>query len=153
MEKTLVIFKPDAINRGVVGEILERFENKGLKLVAMKMRHLEDKLLDEHYAHHKGKPFFESYKKFMQRAPSLLLVLEGNRAVEVVRNMAGPTYGIEASPGTIRGDYSMSRGYNIVHTSDSPETAVVEIKRFFDENEIFEYQRVDWDVIYSEDER
>jgi nucleoside-diphosphate kinase len=153
MEKTLVIFKPDAVNRGVLGEIIERFENKGLKIVALKMKHLDDPILDEHYAHLKDKSFFGAYKKFMMRAPSLVMILEGNRAIEVVRAMAGPTFGVEAAPGTIRGDYSMSQGYNIIHASDSPETAGKEIKRFFAPDEIFTYQRVDWDVIYSEDER
>jgi len=153
MEKTLVIFKPDALNRGVIGEIIERFENKGLKIVGLKMKHLDDPVLDEHYAHLKDKPFFAAYKKFMMRAPSLVMALEGNRAVEVVRAMAGPTYGIEAAPGTIRGDYSMSQGYNIIHASDSLEAADKEIKRFFEASEIFSYQRVDWEVIYAEDER
>lgn len=153
MERTLVFFKPDAINRGIVGQILSRFENKGLKIVGMKLVQLSDAIIEEHYAHHKNKPFFADYKKFMARAPVLLMLLEGNNAVSIVRNMAGPTTGYEAPPGTIRGDFSISRGYNIIHASDSVETAEKEIARFFNSEEILPYERVDWEVIYSEDER
>lgn len=153
MEQTLVFFKPDAINRGIIGQILARFENKGLKIAGMKMQILSEELVDEHYAHHKDKDFFPKYKAFMRRAPVLMMVLEGNNAVSVVRQMAGPTTGFEAPPGTIRGDFSMSRGYNIIHASDSVETAQVEIPRFFKTEEIMPYERVDWEVIYSEDER
>lgn len=153
MEKTLVIMKPDAVNRGIVGEVLHRFERKGLKIVGMKMTHLKDEILDVHYAHHKDKPFFERIKNFMKSAPSLLIVLEGNDAIEVVRKMAGPTKGSEALPGTIRGDYSMSTQNNIVHASDSKKTAEEEIWRFFNEDEIFPYQRIDWEMVYSVDER
>jgi nucleoside-diphosphate kinase len=153
MEKTLVLFKPDAINRGVVGEIIERFENKGLKIVGTKMISLNDAILDEHYSHLVGRPFFEPYKKFMKKAPVLAMVLEGNNAVAVMRMMAGPTSGPDAPPGTIRGDYAISKGYNIIHASDSPETAEIEVKRFFKKEEIFEYERVDWEVVYAEDER
>src|SRR3990167_3355563 len=129
MEKTLVIFKPDALNRGVIGEIIERFENKGLKIVGLKMKHLDDPVLDEHYAHLKDKPFFVAYKKFMMRAPSLVMALEGNRAVEVVRAMAGPTYGVEAAPGTIRGDYSIRQRNKIIHTYAPLSTTGKEKKR------------------------
>lgn len=153
MEKTLILFKPDAINRGVVGEIIERFENKGLKIVGVKMISLSDAMLDEHYAHLVGREFFEPYKKFMKKAPVLAMILEGNNAVAVMRNMAGPTAGLDAPPGTIRGDYSLSHGYNIIHASDSIETAEVEIKRFFKKDEVFEYERVDWEMVYAEDER
>lgn len=153
MEKTVVLFKPDAINRGVVGEIIERFENKGLKIAGTKMMHLNDAIIDEHYSHLIGKPFYPAYKEFMKTAPVLAMVLEGNNAVAVVRTMAGPTAGPEAAPGTIRGDYSMSQGYNIIHASDSPETAEKELKRFFSDEEVFDYKKVDWEVIYAEDER
>lgn len=153
MERTLVILKPDAINRSIVGEVIHRFERKGLKIAGLKLVHLDDKTLDEHYAHHKGKPFFESYKKFMKSAPSTLVVLEGKSAVEVARTMSGPTYGHEAPPGTIRGDYSLSSAQNIVHASDSSETAEDEIKRFFKPSELFDWRRVDLEFLYSEDER
>lgn len=153
MEKTLVLFKPDAINRGIVGEIIERFENKGLKIVGAKMMQLDDAIINEHYSHIANKPFFPPYKDFMKRAPVFALVLEGNNAVMAVCAMSGPTRGLEALPGTIRGDYSMSQGYNIVHRSDSKEAAKEEIARFFQKNEIFDYQRVDCDVVYAQDER
>lgn len=153
MEQTLVIVKPDGVNRGIVGEVVHRFERKGLKIVGMKMMHLSDELLDTHYEHHKGKPFFQKLKDFMKSAPSLLLVLEGNNVIEVVRMMAGPTRGYEAGPGTIRGDYSISQQHNIVHASDAPETAEKEIKRFFKEGEIFSYKRIDWEMVYAVDER
>jgi len=153
MEKTLVLFKPDAINRGVVGEILERFENKGLKIVGAKMMQLDDAIINEHYSHIADKAFFPPYKDFMKRAPVLALILEGNDAVRVVCTMSGPTRGLEAMPGTIRGDYSMSQGYNIVHRSDSKETAKEEIARFFKKDEIFDYVRVDYDVVYAQEEK
>ncbi len=153
MEKTVVLFKPDAINRGVVGEIIDRFENKGLKMVGAKMMALDKTIIDEHYSHLTDKPFYPSYRDFMQKAPVLILALEGNDAVSVVRMMAGPTSGPEAGPGTIRGDYSISKGYNIVHASDSVEAAENELKRFFKDEELFEYQRADWEMVYAEDER
>lgn len=153
MEKTLVIIKPDAVNRGLIGDVIKRFEQKGLKVVAMKMKFLEDAELEEHYAHHKEKPFFKGLVEFMKHAPSILMILEGNRAVDAVRLIAGQTYGIEAAPGTIRGDLSMSRSNNIVHASDSSENAEIEIKRFFEDKEIFEWNKVDLTEVYAEDER
>ena len=128
-------------------------QRKGLKIIALKMTHLSDKILDMHYEHLKDKLFFSKIKNYMKSAPSLLLVLEGNNVIEIVRRMAGPTKGYEAVPGTIRGDYSMSQQNNIVHASDSSESAQKEIKRFFTKNEIFPYKRMDWEVIYAEDER
>ncbi|MCL5795267.1 MAG: nucleoside-diphosphate kinase [Patescibacteria group bacterium] len=153
MQQTLVIIKPDGVNRGIIGEIIHRFERKGLKIVGMKMEHLSDTKLDIHYEHHKGKPFFERLKKYMKSAPTILLVLEGNNVVEVVRHMAGPTRGYEALPGTIRGDYSLSQSNNIVHASDSVESAEKEIKRFFKSDELFSYKKIDWEMIYAEEER
>jgi len=153
MEKTLVIVKPDGVNRGITGEVIHRFERKGLKIIGMKMSHLNDEILDMHYEHHKSKPFFQKLKEFMKSAPSLLIVLEGNNAVEIVRMMAGPTRGYEALPGTIRGDYSMSQQHNIIHASDAPETAEKEIARFFHESELFPYKRIDWEMVYAVDER
>ena len=153
MDRTLVILKPDAVNRGIMGEIIHRFERKGLKIVALKMEHLGDKKLEEHYFHHKNKPFFKTLKKFMQSAPSVLMVVEGRMAVDVVRKMAGVTHGIEADPGTIRGDYALSIQQNIVHASDSLEAAKGEIERFFSAEEIHSYKRIDFEMLYSEDER
>lgn len=152
-ERTLIIIKPDAVNRTIVGEIIKRFEQKGLKIAGMKMSHLDEKTLGEHYSHHAGKPFYKGLVKFMMTCPSLLIVLEGNNSVEVVRRMAGETHGAKAMPGTIRGDYSLSNQCNAVHASDSVETANKEIKRFFRDNELFEYSRVDTEMIYAVDER
>ena|SRR3989344_1184661 len=152
-ERTLIIVKPDGVNRCMVGEIIHRFERKGLKIVGMKMAHLDEEILGEHYAHHKDKPFYRSLVKFMMHAPSLLMVLEGNHVVDVVRKMAGETHGAKALPGTIRGDYSLSQQANIVHASDSVETAKKEIKRFFRDNELFDYDRIDTEMIYAEEER
>jgi nucleoside-diphosphate kinase len=153
IEKTLVIIKPDAVNRQLIGEILNRFEKKGLKIVAMKMTHLNDEILDIHYGHLKEKPFFPRIKAFMKHAPSILLVLEGLDAVSVVRRLAGETHGAKALPGTIRGDLSMSTQANVVHASDSPESAKEEIQRFFKEEELFLYERIDSEILYAEDEK
>lgn len=152
-ERTLIIIKPDAVNRTIVGEIIHKFEAKGLKIAGMKMVHLDEKILGEHYAHHRGKPFYNSLIRFMMHCPSLLMILEGNNVVEVARKMAGETHGAKALPGTIRGDYSLSGQCNVVHASDSIETAKKEIKRFFKDDEVFDYSRVDTEVIYSEEER
>ena len=152
-EKTLIIIKPDAINRTLVGEIIHRFERKGFKIVGMKMQHLSEKVLGEHYSHLRNNPFFPKIVRFMRSAPSLLIVLEGAHVVEVIRKMAGPTYGVEAPPGTIRGDYSLSMQNTIIHASENTDIAKKEIERFFDESELFEYDRVDLAMVYSEDER
>ncbi|PIY60493.1 nucleoside-diphosphate kinase [Candidatus Woesearchaeota archaeon CG_4_10_14_0_8_um_filter_47_5] len=153
MEQTLIILKPDALNRGLVGEIIHRFEAKGLKIIGMKMVHLDDALLERHYAHHVAKPFYPFLRDFMKRAPSIVLVLEGQEAVAVVRSMAGETHGVRAIPGTIRGDYSLSQQANVVHASDTRENAKKEIERFFADEELYTYQKIDSDIIYSEDER
>ncbi len=151
-ERTLVLLKPDALQRNLLGKIIERFENKGLKIAGLKMMQLEDVLLDEHYSHHKDKPFFDGLKSFMKSAPILGLVLEGLDAISVVRNICGPTLGREAAPGTIRGDFSMSVQANIVHASDSVENAKEEVKRFFNDDELFDYSKIDFETIYVEDE-
>ncbi|OGD67108.1 nucleoside-diphosphate kinase [Candidatus Berkelbacteria bacterium RIFCSPHIGHO2_12_FULL_36_9] len=153
MEKTLVIVKPDGINRGIAGEIIHRFERKGLKIVAIKMLHLGDDLLDLHYEQHKDKPFFERLKSYMKKTPTILMVLEGKGIVEVIRTIAGPTKGYEANPGTIRGDYSMSIQNTVIHASESVEAAEKEIKIFFKDDEIFNYTRIDMEMIYAEEER
>ena len=152
MERTLIIFKPDSLNRGLVGEILHRFERKGFKIVGMKMVYLDDQVLDEHYSHLKDRPFFSRIKKFMKSAPSIVCVLEGNNVVSVVRHLAGVTKGYEAQIGTIRGDYSLSQQCNIIHASDSLVAADLEIVRFFDDKELFAYEKVDLNFVYSEDE-
>lgn len=152
MEKTVVLLKPDALQRGLVGEIIHRFERKGLKLVALKMMKVSDALVEEHYAHHKDKPFFATLKKFMMSAPLVSMILEGKDAVVVVRKMAGVTSGREADFGTIRGDFSISQSNNIVHVSDSEESAKEEIIRFFDESEVHDWDRTISPYLYGEDE-
>ena len=153
MEKTLIIMKPDAVNRSIIGDITSRFERKGLKIVGLKMEHLSEEVLEEHYNHLKGKPFFPRIQKFMRSAPSVIMVIEGNNAVNVVRRMAGVTHGGEAEPGTIRGDFSLSIQNNVVHASDSVSAAEQEVKRFFKPSELHSYEKIDSTMIYSEDER
>jgi len=153
MEKTLVIIKPDGVNRALVGSVINRFERKGIKIVAMKMTHLSDKILEEHYAHLVSKPFFKGIKEFMKKAPSIVMVLEGRKVVDVARKLAGVTEGTEALPGTIRGDFSLSIQNTIIHASDSVDAAKKEIKRFFRDDELFEYVKMDLDMIYSEGEK
>ncbi len=152
MQKTLVILKPSAIQRGIAGEIISRFEKKGLQIVGMKMTELSDEILENHYAHLKNKPFFSRIKNSMQASPVILMIVKGVDAVEVVRKMAGVTNGREALPGTIRGDYSVSVQENIVHASDSVETADIEINRFFRPDEIYEYTQQLLPNIYANDE-
>ncbi|MBU3925825.1 nucleoside-diphosphate kinase [Patescibacteria group bacterium] len=152
-QRTLIIIKPDALQRNLLGEIITRFERKGLKIIGLKMIQLEDALLDEHYCHHKGKPFFESLKNFMKSAPVVVMALSGLNAISAVRLIAGATKGYEADAGTIRGDFSISGQANIVHASDSPENAENEIRRFFKDNELFNYNRADFDFVYGEEER
>jgi nucleoside-diphosphate kinase len=152
MERTLILLKPDCVQRELIGEVISRFEKKGLRIAGLKMLQLHDKLLDEHYAHLKDKPFFAGIKKFMKSAPVVAIVLEGLEAVEVVRTMCGPTNARKAPAGSIRGDFGVSVQSNIVHASDSKESAEKEVKRFFTKEELFEYQKADFEIIYSSDE-
>jgi nucleoside-diphosphate kinase len=150
-EKTLIIFKPDAIHRGIVGEMITRFERKGLKIVGMKMIELEDVLLEAHYAHIKDKPFFVGIKKFMKSAPVVVMALSGIQAVGATRVIVGPTKASEAPAGTIRGDFALSIQSNIVHASDSVENGQIEVARFFTESELFSYKRNDFNFINAEE--
>ena len=152
IERTLIIIKPDAVNRAIVGEIMHRFERKGLKIIGMKFTHLTEKQLHDHYAHHKSKPFFPMLVEFMRQTPTVLMVLEGVGVIEICRTLCGATHGARALPGTIRGDYSVSTQSNIVHASENAKAAEEEIKRFFNNNELFEYERIDSEILYSEDE-
>ncbi|MCA9388561.1 nucleoside-diphosphate kinase [Candidatus Berkelbacteria bacterium] len=152
VERTLVIVKPDAVTRGLMGEVLNRFERKGLKIVAAKFTHLTEELLNEHYAHIKDKPFFPGVLKFMTSAPSLAFVLEGKNVVQAARQMAGSTDASEALPGTIRGDFALSIQQNVVHISEDLENAEKEIKNFFKESDFFDYHRADLTALYAADE-
>jgi nucleoside-diphosphate kinase len=152
-EKTLVIIKPDAVQRGLVGEILTRFEKKGLKMVGMKMMRLDEAVLREHYAHIADKPFFPGVSNFMQHSPVVVLCLEGLEVVEAVRLITGITKARSAEAGSIRGDFAMSVACNVIHASDTVENAQAEVKRFFTEDELFEYSKSEYEFVYIQDER
>lgn len=142
VSRTLVLLKPDALQRDLLGEVVGRFERKGLKIVAMKFIRLTDEMLDEHYAHLADKAFFPSLKTFMRQTPVVGMILEGIDAIESVRKIVGSTNPREADAGTIRADLSMNVPSNLVHASDSNENAAAEIKRFFEESEIFSYEKI-----------
>ena len=152
LEKTLVILKPCTVQRGLIGEVTKRFEQKGLRLCGMKMVQLSDDVLSEHYSHLSSKPFFQRVKDSMMTCPVIVCCYEGVDAIEAVRTITGPTTGRKAPAGTIRGDFSMSFQENIVHASDSPETAEAELKRFFKPEEIFDYKLATFDYLYANDE-
>lgn len=149
-EKSLIIIKPDAVQRNLVGEITSRIERKGLKIIGMKMMSIETAVVEEHYAHIKDKPFFPGIREFMQVCPVVVMAVEGINAVSALRLLVGPTKAWEANAGTIRGDFSLSTQSNIVHASDSVESGEIEVKRFFKDEEIFSYQKIDADFIYAE---
>lgn len=149
MERTLVLLKPDALQRGLLGEILGRFERKGLKVVGMKMMQLSDALLDEHYSHLGHLPFFGEIKAFMMRTPVVALCLEGVDCIDAVRLLCGETLSRRAPAGTIRGDLAMSIQANLVHASDSPQTAAREVPRFFKEEELFSYDWMKLPYLYT----
>lgn len=151
MERTFVIIKPSAVHRQLIGEVISRFEKKGLRLAAMKMAQLTDEILNKHYSHLIDKPFFPDLKSAMQSSPVILCCWEGYDAINTVRKLCGLTNSREAEPGTIRGDLSMSTQKNIVHSSDSLETAANELNRFFTPDDYFQYSRIIDDAIYSAD--
>ena len=153
MEKTLVLLKPSCVQRQLIGEIISRFERRGLHIVGLKMMFLSEDLLKEHYSHLVDKPFFPSIVASMQASPVIALALEGVEAVDVVRTMTGATNGRAAAPGTIRGDYSMSNQQNIIHASDSVENAKIEVARFFHNEEIFDYESSVKSFIYGDGEK
>jgi len=143
MEQTVVLVKPDGVQRALIGEIISRFERKGLKLATIKMISLTDAILDEWYAHHKDKPFFPGLKSYMKSYPIIAMLWEGIDVVATVRTMIGITKAREASPGTIRGDFAMSQQYNLIHASENTEAAERERKIIFSPEEIFDWQKVD----------
>jgi len=153
MEQTLVLIKPDGIQRGLVGEISSRFERKGLKIIGIKMVRLDEEILKEHYSHIADKPFFSGTAKFMKSTPVIAMVLEGLECVEAVRLLCGITNARKADAGSIRGDLAMSIQCNVVHASDSEETAKKEVARFFSKEEIFSYSKDEYMHIYADDER
>lgn len=143
MQRTLVLLKPDAVHRRLVGTILQRFEQKGLRLAGLKLVQVSRELAERHYAVHQGKPFYESLVQFVTSGPTVALVVEGREAVAVVRQLMGPTDGTKAAPGTLRGDFALSIQNNLVHGSDSPENATQEIALWFRPEELVEYRPTD----------
>jgi nucleoside-diphosphate kinase len=141
LERTLIIIKPDAVQRGLIGEIIFRFERRGLRIAAMKLIHMDKALAERHYAIHKGKPFYEPLIQYITSSPVVVMALEGNNAIEIARRTMGATNPTEATPGTIRADLGLEIGRNLVHGSDGPDTAAIEVPLFFTEEEIFSYER------------
>jgi len=141
LERTLVIIKPDAVQRGLIGEIIARFERRGLRIAGMKLIHIDEPLARRHYAIHEGKPFYEPLIRYITSSPVVVMVLEGNDAIEIARRTMGATNPAEATPGTIRADFGLEIGRNLVHGSDGPDTASFEVPLFFDEDEILSYSR------------
>lgn len=141
MERSLIIFKPDCVQRMLVGRILQRFEEKGLRIAGLKLQHSARAQVEKHYAVHKERPFYSALVDFMTSGPVIVAVLEGPKAITVVRNLLGATNGADAAPGTIRGDFGLDKQYNLVHASDGPETAKMEIELFFKSEELLSYSR------------
>ena len=141
MERTLVIVKPDGVQRGLIGSILGRLERRGLRFAALKLMQITPELAARHYAVHKGKPFYEGLIEFITSGPVVVAVVEGHNAIDIVRKTMGATNPAQAEPGTIRADFGLEIGRNLVHGSDGPETAAYEIPIFFGEGEILSYQR------------
>ena len=152
MEQTLVILKPSAVERGLIGEVITRIQDKGLIITGMKMMQLDEAILKEHYAHLVDRPFFPSIVESMTASPVICMVLKGVDAVSVFRKMTGVTNGRNAEPGTLRGDFCMSGQANIVHASDSVENAKIEIARFFKPEEVFDYTPSNLKFLYADDE-
>lgn len=151
-EKTLVLIKPDAVQRGKVGEVIHRLEKKGLKIVGLKFMELDEDLLRDHYSHHVDKDFYPDLEEFMQSSPVVALCVEGQNAISAVRLITGDTHAGEADAGTIRGDLAMGV-CNVVHCSDSIENAKEEIDRFFNKEELYDYDKTEYLHVYMEDER
>ncbi len=149
MEETLIILKPDALQRGLAGRIIGRFEDKGFKILALRAMSISRTLAEKHYAVHQEKPFYPRLIEYITSSPVVVLVLQANGAVAVARKMLGATFGSDALPGTIRGDYSLSNSFNLIHASDSTETAEFEIDLYFKPEELLDYQRTGERWIYD----
>ncbi len=141
MERTLIIIKPDAVQRGLIGQIITRFERRGLRIAAMKLIHIDKALAERHYAIHKGKPFYEPLIQYITSSPVVVMALEGNDAIEIARRTMGATNPAQADPGTIRADFGLEIGRNLVHGSDGPDTAAIEVPLYFSDEEIVSYVR------------
>src|SRR5204863_8066903 len=149
MERTLIILKPDAVQRGLTGEIITRFEKKGLQLVGAKMMKIPQQLAETHYEPHRGKPFYPGLVKFMTSSPVIVLALAGKDAINIARKMMGATFGSKAEPGTIRGDLGVSNSFNLIHGSDSPESAARELGLFFQDGELQDWTPAGQGWIYD----
>lgn len=149
MEQTLIILKPDAIQRGLMGQIISRFEDKGLKVVGAKFMQITPELAATHYADHKERPFYAGLVNFMTSSPVLVLALEGVGAIAVCRSMMGATFGSQAAAGTIRGDFGVSNSFNLIHGSDSPEAATKEMALFFSDGEVISWDRANEEWVYD----
>jgi nucleoside-diphosphate kinase len=149
MERTLIIFKPDAVQRGLCGQILSRFEQKGLQLIGMKLMKIPAQLAETHYEPHKGKPFYPGLVKFMTSSPVIVLALAGKDAINIARKMMGKTFGSQAEPGTIRGDFGVSNSFNLIHGSDSPESATRELGLFFKSDELIDWTPASQGWVYD----
>ena len=153
MERTLIIVKPDAIQRNLIGSIITRLEQKGLKLIGMKMASLDEAVLRTHYAEHVDKDFYKGLEQFMKGSPVILMAWEGYQCVNSVRTLVGATNPREAAPGSIRGDLAIGTGRNLIHASDSKASGVTEVDNFFDTNELFDYDKTEYSHIYEDFER
>lgn len=149
METTLIILKPDAVQRGLMGRIITRFEEKGLQIVGCKMIQISQHMAERHYEAHKSKPFYEGLVRFMTSSPVLVLAIRGVGAIAMCRKMMGATFGSNAEPGTIRGDFGVSNSFNLIHGSDSPEAANKEMEIFFGEDEILDWDRASEKWVYD----
>jgi nucleoside-diphosphate kinase len=149
METTLIILKPDAVQRGLMGRIISRFEDKGLQVVGTKFMRISPDLAERHYEPHRGKPFYEGLIKFMTSSPVLVLAVRGVGAIGVSRKLMGATFGSQAEPGTIRGDFGVSNSFNLIHGSDGPETARHELGLFFEPDELLDYDRATDGWVYD----
>lgn len=149
METTLIILKPDAVQRGLMGQIITRFEQKGLQIVGAKLTKIAPSLAETHYEAHKSKPFYPGLVRFMTSSPVLILAVRGNKAIEISRNLMGATFGSKAAPGTIRGDFGVSNSFNLIHGSDSPEAAERELKLFFAPGEVLDFTRAADQWVYD----
>ncbi len=148
MERTLIILKPDTIQRRLIGRLIQRFEDKGLALAAMKLMRISRDLAERHYAPHKGKPFYPGLIDYITSGPVVVMVLRGERCIDIARTLMGKTFGYEAAPGTIRGDFGASRSFNLIHGSDSPESAKTEIALYFQEKELLDYAPPDQSWVF-----
>ena len=153
MERTVVLVKPDGVQRGLVGKIISRFEDKGMRLSSLKMVALDDALLDEWYAHHKDKSFFPDLKSYMKSYPVVAMLWEGLDSVATVRKMIGITKARDAEPGTIRGDFAMSQQFNLIHASEDSDAAMKEEALIFNTDQIFDWEKIDYAAIYSSEDR